>query len=74
MQFLAPARRRAAALALFALSSATAFTGPPHAVAAEEVNVYSYREPQLVEPMLRAFTEATGIATMPCGVTGAIGW
>jgi len=29
--------------------------------AAEEVNVYSYRQPQLIEPMFDAFTEQTGI-------------
>ncbi len=34
----------------------------PQAVrAAEEVNIYSYREPQLIEPMLKAFTAETGI-------------
>lgn len=31
------------------------------AVAAEEVNVYSYRQPRLIEPMLDIFTEDTGI-------------
>ncbi|PID60623.1 MAG: iron ABC transporter substrate-binding protein [Gammaproteobacteria bacterium] len=31
------------------------------AIAAEEVNVYSYRQPFLTEPMFDAFTEATGI-------------
>lgn len=31
------------------------------ALAAEEVNVYSYRQPQLIEPMFDAFTELTGI-------------
>jgi iron(III) transport system substrate-binding protein len=30
-------------------------------MAAEEVNVYSYRQPFLVEPMFKAFTEETGI-------------
>lgn len=35
-----------------------------HAAAAEEVvNIYSYREPGLIEPMLKAFTEKTGIKT-----------
>ena len=29
--------------------------------AAEEVNVYSYRQPKLIEPMLDVFTEDTGI-------------
>ena len=27
----------------------------------EEVNVYSYRQPYLIEPMLERFTEETGI-------------
>jgi iron(III) transport system substrate-binding protein len=30
-------------------------------LAAEEVNVYSYRKPTLIEPMLNVFTEDTGI-------------
>lgn len=30
---------------------------------AAEVNIYSYREPQLIEPLLKAFTEKTGIKT-----------
>jgi iron(III) transport system substrate-binding protein len=34
----------------------------PAAVAAE-VNIYSSREPQLIDPMLKAFTHATGIKT-----------
>ena len=29
--------------------------------AQEEVNIYSYREPQLIDPLLKAFTERTGI-------------
>ncbi|MGF1685892.1 Fe(3+) ABC transporter substrate-binding protein [Photobacterium japonica] len=34
----------------------------PHAaVAADEVNVYSYRQPFLVEPMFKEFTDETGI-------------
>lgn len=32
---------------------------PAHA--ADEVNVYSYRQPELIEPLFDAFTEATGI-------------
>ncbi|MDX2258720.1 MAG: Fe(3+) ABC transporter substrate-binding protein [Hyphomicrobiaceae bacterium] len=31
------------------------------AIAAEEVNVYSYREPGLMEPLFKAFTDKTGI-------------
>ena len=26
-----------------------------------EVNVYSYREPQLIDPLVKAFTDKTGI-------------
>ncbi len=33
------------------------------AAAQGEVNIYSYREPQLIDPLLKAFTEATGIKT-----------
>ena len=39
----------------------TAFAIPTLAPA-QEVNVYSYRQPELVEPLFRAFTEETGIA------------
>lgn len=45
-------------LTLTAVATA-AFTAP--LMAAEEVNVYSYRQPFLVEPMFKAFTEETGI-------------
>ncbi|MBM7037834.1 Fe(3+) ABC transporter substrate-binding protein [Vibrio ulleungensis] len=45
-------------LTLTAVATA-AFTAP--SMAAEEVNVYSYRQPFLVEPMFKAFTEETGI-------------
>lgn len=41
-----------AALALFAATPAAA---------EPEVNIYTYREPQLIEPMLKAFTAQTGI-------------
>ena len=30
---------------------------------AEEVNIYSYRQPELIQPLLDAFTESTGIET-----------
>ena len=33
------------------------------AQAQEEVNVYSYREPGLIDPLLKAFTAKTGIQT-----------
>lgn len=54
----APARRivaTALTLTLIALSA------PAHASGA--VNIYSYREPKLIEPLLKAFTAKTGIAT-----------
>ena len=35
----------------------------PGARAQGEVNIYSYREPQLIDPLLKAFTEQTGIRT-----------
>ena len=34
---------------------------PSAAAAAESVNIYSYREPGLIDPLLKAFTERTGI-------------
>jgi len=40
------------------LSAATA-----PAIAQGEVNIYSYREPSLIEPLLKAFTAKTGIKT-----------
>lgn len=33
------------------------------AAMATEVNIYSYREPQLIEPLLKAFTAKTGVKT-----------
>jgi iron(III) transport system substrate-binding protein len=45
------------ALALAALAGAAA------AARAEEVNIYSYRQPQLIDPLLKAFTAKTGITT-----------
>ena len=49
---------RAAALALLFLTAIT-----PCAQAAEpgEVNIYSYRQPYLINPLLKAFTDETGI-------------
>ena len=43
----------AAAAAAFAISAAVP--------ASSDVNVYSYRQPELVEPLFAAFTDATGI-------------
>lgn len=44
-----------------ALSALLLGTAAVPAFAADEVNVYSYRQPELVEPLLEAFTEETGI-------------
>ncbi|HEX5958000.1 MAG TPA: Fe(3+) ABC transporter substrate-binding protein [Hyphomicrobiaceae bacterium] len=40
-----------------------ALAGIATAAAAEEVNIYSYRQPQLIDPLLKAFTQKTGIKT-----------
>lgn len=45
---------------LAALAASVVVTG---AVAQETVNIYSYRQPALIEPVLEAFTTATGIKT-----------
>jgi iron(III) transport system substrate-binding protein len=42
-----------------AIFSAAAFP----ALAGDEVNIYSYRQPDLIQPVLGAFTKATGIET-----------
>jgi iron(III) transport system substrate-binding protein len=41
-------------LALYAVTLATP-------IAAQEVNVYSYREPALIQPLMNAFTAETGV-------------
>ena len=46
---------------LLTLSALALSTVAPTAMAAEEVNVYSYRQPFLVEPMFNEFTKETGI-------------
>lgn len=45
------------------ISAALIFSVPALAAMAAEVNIYSSREPQLIEPMLKAFTDKTGIKT-----------
>ncbi len=40
---------------------AAASFASPHAAAEEAVNIYSYRQPALIEPVLSAFTAKTGI-------------
>ena len=46
---------------LAALFTVAALAGP--ATAASEVNIYSTREPKLMEPLFKAFTAETGIKT-----------
>jgi iron(III) transport system substrate-binding protein len=50
-------------LRLLALSPAAITVIAQSASAQGEVNVYSYREPQLIDPLLKAFTDKTGIRT-----------
>ncbi len=45
-----------------ASASILAATLIPAAASADEVNVYSYRQPELIQPLTDAFTEETGIA------------
>ncbi|WP_212525661.1 Fe(3+) ABC transporter substrate-binding protein [Actibacterium sp. MT2.3-13A] len=45
------------------LTAAAALGIAAPAVQADEVNIYSYRQPELIQPLLDAFTEQTGIAT-----------
>lgn len=46
-----------------ALAAVFALLAGSVASAAEEVNIYSYRQPVLIAPLLKAFTEKTGIKT-----------
>lgn len=49
---------------LGALAAAVALTSMSFAAsAADKVNIYSYRQPQLIDPLLKAFTAKTGIET-----------
>lgn len=41
----------------------TLITAAAPVAAQDAVNIYSYREPKLIEPLLTAFTEATGVKT-----------
>ncbi|QXO17839.1 MULTISPECIES: Fe(3+) ABC transporter substrate-binding protein [Vibrio] len=46
---------------LLTLSALASSMLAPAAIAAEEVNVYSYRQPFLIDPMFKEFTDETGI-------------
>ncbi len=54
-----PTFRRAGRFAAVTLLASVAFGTIAHA--AGEVNIYSYRQPVLIQPMLKAFTAKTGI-------------
>lgn len=58
MQHIRCITRRAITIAATCLALA-----PWEASAQQKVNIYSYREPQLIDPLLKAFTAATGIET-----------
>jgi iron(III) transport system substrate-binding protein len=62
MQPEGKARRGAHTVARVALALA-ALAGGAAAAVAEEVNIYSYRQPQLIDPLLKAFTAKTGVKT-----------
>lgn len=55
------ARPAATGLAIVLASAAALFSGT--AQAQDTVNIYSYRQPDLIKPVLDAFTAETGIAT-----------
>ena len=55
------ARKLTSLLTILTITSSNLITMP--AMAAGEVNIYSYREPKLMAPLLKAFTEKTGIKT-----------
>ena len=58
----ANARATCARLSLAAVMAGIAYV-PFAASAADVVNIYSYRQPDLIKPVLDAFTEETGIET-----------
>jgi iron(III) transport system substrate-binding protein len=61
MNVTSSARRSLRALAPIAVSLPMLAAGACAALAQGEVNIYSYREPQLIDPLLKAFTDKTGI-------------
>ena len=61
MNVTSSARRSLRALAPVAVSLPMLAAGACAALAQGEVNIYSYREPQLIDPLLKAFTDKTGI-------------
>jgi iron(III) transport system substrate-binding protein len=61
MQATPLARSGARVTTQLVLSLAAAMAVAAPALAQGEVNIYSYREPQLIDPLLKAFTDKTGI-------------
>lgn len=61
MNRLIKGRRALRVFAPVSLSFAALALIPLPVQAAGEVNIYSYREPQLIDPLMKAFTEKTGI-------------
>jgi iron(III) transport system substrate-binding protein len=59
MSFIFPPRLAWAARCMIPLAAVSAFNAVP--AMADEVNVYSYREPDLIKPLLTAFADQTGI-------------
>ena len=59
MQILKPLARFLAGLGATPFALALALPSVAHADG--QVNIYSYREPQLIDPLLKAFTDKTGI-------------
>jgi iron(III) transport system substrate-binding protein len=57
------ARRPVRRLAEVAFILSSAIAASSAALAQGEVNIYSYREPGLIDPLLKAFTDKTGIKT-----------
>jgi iron(III) transport system substrate-binding protein len=59
MTFMSRINRRGLAQGALTFFMLAGLAGP--ALAQGEVNIYSYREPGLIDPLLKAFTEKTGI-------------
>src|SRR5436190_4475448 len=61
MNVMPLARRCTRKLAALAVSIPVLAAGASGALAQGEVNIYSYREPQHIDPLVKAFTDKTGI-------------
>ena len=54
--------KRPVTILAVATLAGTSITAAASMAQAQEVNVYSYRQPELIAPLTEAFTEQTGIA------------